>query len=548
MKNIKNIIINDLRGLKFLNEVNISNKSLIIFFSFFFCIFSFYVVNQYSYSLQNKDFLYYLLGDGAYHLSIISDLDNELSFFKLHKSPLYNNNYYIFSLLILKLLKIFPGYDYSTVGLASVIVNLLSIYSICIFGYLICFTLSKSKIFSIGIIFLFWNPDLIFFGLRIYPDILQLSFIMISIYFIISNSKNYNILIAFIFCGLAFGVKAQGFLIFIYLLGFVSVNEYIKNKSILSKLFFFQILEYIFLFLITFFFLNHINPIMIFETILSSAKTLIVKKEINNFNIVFQYFVYSLRGISGLILFITFVALGAISVVLNNYRKAIFFSSLFFIFIFYLQLSFYSKLVQGPRYLYHLYPLILILISVSFFGISSYFNKKKIYFVNFFFAIIILVFGIYQFSNSFSFNRFDFKTQLKNDIMIEGYNFFSKIKYKTKNPYVCAGIYSLVPSNFSNRIKKTYKHIIFEEDIMQKKCDYIVLDQLTPGRYIWYEKNNNKLKPLIKEYSNLSDYNKIIGKEVILRTQKLIQYIVEDPKSGYNLLFINKSMIILGKK
>lgn len=371
---------------------------------------------------------------------------------------------------------------------------------------------------------------------------------MISIYFIISNSKNYNILIAFIFCGLAFGVKAQGFLIFIYLLGFVSVNEYIKNKSILSKLFFFQILEYIFLFLITFFFLNHINPIMIFETILSSAKTLIVKKEINNFNIVFQYFVYSLRGISGLILFITFVALGAISVVLNNYRKAIFFSSLFFIFIFYLQLSFYSKLVQGPRYLYHLYPLILILISVSFFGISSYFNKKKIYFVNFFFAIIILVFGIYQFSNLFSFNRFDFKTQLKNDIMIEGYNFFSKIKYKTKNPYVCAGIYSLVPSNFSNRIKKTYKHIIFEEDIMQKKCDYIVLDQLTPGRYIWYEKNNNKLKPLIKENSNLSDYNKIIGKEVILRTQKLIQYIVEDPKSGYNLLFINKSMIILGKK
>ena len=203
--------------LSYLDKIILQNKIIFLIFFFLYLLFSFSVIDQYYNVLNNPDLYRYFLGDGDAHIRKIYNIDQELNLNKIHKSTFYSNNYYIFSLIILKFLKVFFVYNYSLVGISAVIVNLLSIFFICVYGYLTCFNISKSKIFSLGIILLLWHAELITFALRIYPDILQLVLMFAAVYYATSQHK-FNWLLSFVFCGLAFGVKAQGLLISVYLL------------------------------------------------------------------------------------------------------------------------------------------------------------------------------------------------------------------------------------------------------------------------------------------------------------------------------------------
>ena len=291
------------------NKFNFDNKIILILFSFTYIIFSFYIIDQYSNILSYFDLYRHFLGDGDAHISKIYKIDQKLNLHKIHDTTLYNNNYYIFSLSILKFLKIFPGYNYSLVGMSAVIINLLSIFIICVTGYLICFNISKSKIFSFGIILLLWNADLIRLSLSIYPDILQLAFIFLATYFITLDSK-YKWFLSFIFCGLAFGVKAQGLLIFLYLITFYFTFELAKhdiniNNFIISVLR--NTLLYSSLFLITFFILNQIDPSHLLKNLLANVVDDGSIKEYDNTRIAFNNFIYILRGKSNLIIFLTII-------------------------------------------------------------------------------------------------------------------------------------------------------------------------------------------------------------------------------------------------
>mgnify|MGYP001344444244 FL=1 len=94
------------------NKFNFDNKIILILFSFTYIIFSFYIIDQYSNILSYFDLYRHFLGDGDAHISKIYKIDQKLNLHKIHDTTLYNNNYYIFSLSILKFLKIFLGYNY----------------------------------------------------------------------------------------------------------------------------------------------------------------------------------------------------------------------------------------------------------------------------------------------------------------------------------------------------------------------------------------------------------------------------------------------------
>lgn len=526
----------------------IENKTLAYIFTIFFILFSYFIINQYSIILENRDLYRSFLGDGFAHIRLIAQIDNNLTFNKIHPAELYYNNYYLFSLLILKILKIFPGFSYSTIGLAAVIVNLISTYVISIFSYLVCFNLSKSKILSLSMVLLMWNGDLIEYSLYIYPDILQLAFIFISIYFLTTQYK-YKFLLSVIFSGLAFGVKAQGLLIFFYLISyifFIKIQDEsfkLKNEVILKVSF------YCLTFASSFFILNQVSLKRITEIIFKTSEDFLIEREYSNFDIVNNYLLYILKGEVGLFLLILLTFIGIfISIKKSHNKKILFYFSTIFIILFYLQLVNLYRIVQGPRYLYHLFPLILIVISQSYFFISEFFHKKNIKFISLLISIVFLFLSLNSFYSGYknSIAKFNFKAKLKNDDMMKAYFFIkNSISFEFENPLVCAGHYSLIPGEISNNIKKSYRHLDFEDLIRSKSCDLIVLDHSTPGRYIWFEKNMENI--IIRNYNELNARIKQFGKDNILKTQNLIYYILTNKESGYETVFFNKKMIVLKK-
>ena len=532
----------------YLDKINLNNKHIFFIFLFFFILFCFSIIDQYSNILSYPDLYMSFLGDGSSHIKIIDRFDNKLNFHRLHQAILYFNNYYIFSATILKFLKIFFGDSYSLVGISAVIVNLISIFSICVFGYLISFNFTKSKLFAIGMILLLWNVDLIRFALRIYPDILQLALIFVAVYFATLQNK-FSWFLSFIFCGLAFGVKAQGLLIFIYLITFFFIYELLKNNFKIKnlKISIFKTFLYGSLFLVTFFTLNQIDPIQLLNDLLSKALDQASDLEFDNSKRALAYLTIIFREKSNIVIFLITICIGYILNFDIKRNKILFLVTLIFFILFYYQISNNKFLVEGPRYLYHLLPLIIILLSISFSNISNYLYLKKLRIIPLIITIIIFSYGLNSFNKTFfnSIKRYDFKKIIKNDKKIEGYNFLKSIKANYENPLICAGRYSPIPLGHDGykKVKKSYRHLDFEKIIRNKQCDIIVLDSSTPGRYIWFKKNLDNI--IIKKYEKLSKFAQLLGKDKIERTQQLIKYILTDSKSGYKVIFYNEKIIVL---
>ena len=145
-------------------------------------------------------------------------------------------------------------------------------------------------------------------------------------YFITLDSK-YKWFLSFIFCGLAFGVKAQGLLIFLYLITFYFTFELAKhdiniNNFIISVLR--NTLLYSSLFLITFFILNQIDPSHLLKNLLANVVDDGSIKEYDNTRIAFNNFIYILRGKSNLIIFLTIIIFGLISIFYEKKIKSYF--------------------------------------------------------------------------------------------------------------------------------------------------------------------------------------------------------------------------------
>ena len=163
---------------------------------------------------------------------------------------------------------------------------------------------------------------------------------------------------------------------------------------------------------------------------------------------------------------------------------------------------------------------------------------------------MVLVNGLYVFNKTFFYeiNRYDFKTKIRNDTMIDGYNFLKSISDKYQNALVCTGYYSPIPGGPSGfkKVLISHFHLHFAKQIKNNQCGIIVLDSSTPGRYIWF--NNNLDNLIIRKYETLSDYEKLFGKEGVEKTQQLIEFIIKDPASGYRVIFFNSKIVVLLNK
>jgi len=533
--------------LSYLDKITLQNKIIFLIFFFLYLLFSFSIIDQYSNVLNNPDLYRYFLGDGASHIARIDKIDKELNLNRIHPATYYFNNYYIFPATLLKFLKVFFGYNYSLAGISAVIVNLLSIFFICVYGYLICFNISKSKIFSLGIILLIWHGDLIKYALRIYPDILQLAFMFAAVYYATSQHK-FNWLLSFVFCGLAFGVKAQGLLITVYLLTLFFFMELSKHNFKINdiKLSLFKTFLYALVFLGAFFILNQIDPIQLLKEIFSVATEKVRDQGFDNSERAFRFLTIIFREKSNIVIFLITICIGYTLNFNVKKNKILFLVTLIFLLLFYYQASNNSFALYGPRYLYHLLPLIILLLSISLNNISNYFCQKKLKMISLIFTIIIFGYGLNLFKNTFfkSISIYNFKDRVQSGQEIEGYNFLKTIRPNYDNPLVCAGRYSLVPrgSQGYRRVRKS-DHLDYEKIIRNKKCNLVILDQSTPGVYIWFDGTIDNI--IIKKYENLSYHDQGFGKDKIEKTQQLIKYILTDLKSGYEVIFYNKKMIVL---
>ena len=100
-------------------------------------------------------------------------------------------------------------------------------YLIGIVAYLTCLKISSSILISISLTLFIFCRDFALYSIKIYPDTFQLLFIFIAIYFLVLDTK-LKFYFASFFCGLAFGVKGQGVLIFLYIILFFLVEKFIK--------------------------------------------------------------------------------------------------------------------------------------------------------------------------------------------------------------------------------------------------------------------------------------------------------------------------------
>ena len=523
------------------------NKILLFLIVLLFSILSAYILKNYLFALKLYDFYAYTLVDGKTHVNYLYRLVNDFSFDKIHFHEHYFNNYYLASLVILKLIKIF-SFEYYHVGLSFVIINLLSILTILITSYYISLNLSKSWILSIAICLFLWNKEMINISLDIYPDIFQLALMFTSVFFLTTNLKE-KYFYSIIFASLSFGVKAQGLLIFVYIMVFYSIVEIKKNNFKLKKKYFFDGANYTFMFFVLFFLFNHIDFFEFFKSLIPKSDVRTVKADVifDNYELTKLYFlrdIFQKKEI--LYLFFLVILINMVTMTITKNNNYFFIITLVVIILFFIQIIKLPKIVQGSRYLYHFLPLMVILISISFGNLSSLLQKIKLEKIFSFFCTILLILSCNLFYKNFNFSikKINFESNLNADDMYKSYKKISEIIPKKKNPLVCASYYAAIPSQFSSRIFKDYK-INNIKEVKDKQCDYVALDSNATGRYIWFKNNVNNLK--IYNFSQLSPLNQKIGKDKFLELQQLVLDLINNSTFGYKVVFFNSKMIFLEK-
>lgn len=207
-----------------------------------------------------------------------------------------------------------------------------------------------------------------------------------------------------------------------------------------------------------------------------------------------------------------------------------------------------KPLVQGPRYLFHLLPLILILFSISYKNLSNLFINK-------YFSIIIAVasiFILYQGFDLFKKNFLytikykNFKVRIKNDMAFPAYKYLNEIpKDLKKDLNLCATSWSVTPSGFKKKYIVSSFIINLESKIKSKECDLLLLDSWTVGRFTWYK---GDIKNIIsKKFDKLGPFERKDGRDIVYKNQKLTEYILQEEQSGFKVVFFNPRIVILKK-
>jgi hypothetical protein len=494
-----------------------------------------------------------LAGDGAHHASILYKFVNDkIAYVRLHDA--YPNNYYLISFTVYKIITLFSSEIlYTNVIISLIVTNFIFFYLLIFFSFQISFILSKNEIFSLFLVqIIFFSKSVLQEAMHIYPDIVQLSLMIISTYCLLINNK-YKFELSVIFASLAFGTKFQGAIsllfIFLFFYFYVKLPLLKKIKKIAIYLFIFSIIHlnlnpdislYVNFFKSIFHIQNKFSQG--FETQFGYEQ---LKTVYQFFFQEFNFYIIFLIFLPTICYFFFFFTKPKKELIINNYLLLNI--SILILILILIQLYFYRYLLQGPRYIFHMYPFILIIVSVILPFAFKSLNTPRVFFKFFSINHILLLFFISNviFNNQNIKSEVKYAQQLKQSIndnlIVQGGLFFEKniIKDSVK---IAAAKYSYVPSKFKY-VNYDYmiKDLALNEEKF-KKYDYIFLNIDRPGAFIW--PINSNIKELkIKKFNDLGQYMQSYGEKNVIAEQAFVSKIL----MTWELFYINPSVIILKK-
>lgn len=518
------------------------NKIALIFFICLILIFSFFfflnlkIALQFPYNLQRS-----ILGDSFDHIRLLIKFSKELEFYDLHFAKTYSNNYYIFGYPFFLIYNLLFTSEYVASALALATLNCISLSIFFIFFYLTIFNISKNFLISVSTCFFLICFEFFFFTTRIYPDVLQFSLISVSYFYLFSNKAN-KYLYATIFASLAFGTKAQGLIIFCFILFF----HFFKNlefKFNVVKHLVYKSLILIIVFFLVYYLFNQVN---LFKEIynlfkLNSGATI---HKFSNFEKINEYIINDI--IKNKFNFFTIIILflfSALNFNKQNTHKVDIFLIIIFLTLSYIHFINMKTLVEGPRYLYHLLPAFGILLAVFFKNFKFYLGNKIFLFT----ILIFLINNLYLASNILS-NIYDLRDSRK---LYERKSLIQKIEAGNqlkdlninKSDVVCASKYSYIHESISN-----VNQFWYLDEINLTNCDFISLDKMLPGIYFWLNKNENGILEIkINRFEDLGEFWKKFGIERYNKTLNIFKTLLSN-ESEFDLVYSNNFQIIFKKK
>jgi hypothetical protein len=182
--------------------------------------------------------------------------------------------------------------------------------------------------------------------------------------------------------------------------------------------------------------------------------------------------------------------------------------------------------MRRPRYLFHLYPLVVVIVGSAISVLRCWYERK---FARSSVGSLIVTISLFIVVASLFYSRFQtvqkWRDRYQNSVAVDAGNYLARVA----DPGNCiiAGIYSYVPEIFHNR-KITYRF----DDIDIEEADYLVLNSSIPGRHIW---------PVFSEEQGFRYGNLYISRQQI----DLLKPIFEE--DGWSLIWKSSEVLIFRK-
>jgi len=438
--------------------------------------------------------------------STVAKLHKNLAIDKVDPEGFYNYGYF-YQTIVFYISKIFKAVGYNTdirfIGFVFRLISFLSMALILLLTYKIMKLFESGSVVTMfTLLFMISIPKFYYWSQMVHPDILQSLLIVFAVYIALREHRILNVMAASFISGVAFGTKYSGifilpFLVFPYMLSLIGSGQALLKKNLLKLGF--VVLGMLGLFLLAFLITNptvinnydalysdisfeklHVatghgrtalkDPFLWFSVIhtqLSSTDEIILI-----FGMIFL--IYSIiKGRSDLKGFFSSSKNRAITMLFS-------YSFLSFLYIM------VAVNMRKPRYLFHIFPFVVMLAFLGIAKLEKVIEKKHIYRV-----ILFTVLTIYIVPNSIYAVKLMSVSTNKYEHQFVKATEWIKNNYKHNTP-VLADLYSYRHPTFTN-FRTVFG--VNPGDTYKYQPTLIMLNRTLSGRWSW-KKTNTKFNDL----------------------------------------------------
>lgn len=499
--------------------------SIMIFTSFIVFMLGLLFIYDISTSLN---FFRTFTDDGSFQTNrLLTMLNNN----EPHANTFYNygNLHHFISFFIAKFL-ILLGWEssFNLAATALYITQMLAYIATWFVGYLISLKITHNSYFSIAnATLIVFSASMFYWSYNIHPDVVQLPFLLASIYFLLTPTYR-NILISASFVGLATATKYMGavyglmvFIVFIYWVvrtadfnnhpKKITIYDFLKDVLTVKNVFYGFIVATAFIFM---FLIPNYSIVSEFNHFLNDLKY--ESKHVARGHGIaestdgFLWFPLIWNQISiFLVMFALLLVIATTAIIKGkklylNKNQAVLFLAVLSVLVVSVMHLYFSVNMRRPRYIFHLYPLLLVLSSYLFYIAFNGFQRSKV-----FILIASFVFSIFSFVSVYDGVQQLNKTRLAledNETIIAGKFIAKRCDSSMK---VLLPMYSYIDEDFKKFSGRGYS---FNERQINNS-DILILNSSVPGRHIWPTSNNEFRKGRldISEAQYNLFYNKVFN-------------------------------------